>query len=100
MLQHYGGPVHLLITDVVMPGLSGAELARKVVELRPGTPVLYISGYTEGMVVQHGVEASSGFLQKPFTLTAMGEKVREVLDAGKFSPTETAAPWPPPPASN
>ncbi len=83
VLEHCAGPVHLLMTDVVMPGISGAELAKKVSELRPGIPVLYISGYTESMVVQHGVEAGSGFLQKPFSLSALGEKVRQVLDGPK-----------------
>jgi CheY-like chemotaxis protein len=82
VLEHFGGTIHLLMTDVVMPGMSGAELAKRVREQRPGTRVLYVSGYTENMVVRHGIDAASGFLQKPFTLTALGHKVREVLEAG------------------
>ena len=81
VLEHFGGTVHLLMTDVVMPGMSGGELAKCVRDLRPGTAVLYISGYTENTVVQHGIDAASGFLQKPFTLSALGQKVREVLEA-------------------
>jgi PAS domain S-box-containing protein len=86
VLEGFGGTVHLLMTDVVMPGMSGAELAKRVRELRPGTAVLYISGYTESTVVQHGIDAASGFLQKPFTLSALGQKVREVLGAGRAGP--------------
>jgi len=81
VLEHFAGKIHLLITDVIMPGMSGAELGKRVRELRPDTRVIYISGYTESTVVQHGVEATSGFLQKPFTLTALADKAREVLDA-------------------
>ena len=66
---------------LIMPGMSGPELGKRVRQLRPDTRVIYISGYTESTVWQHGVEATSGFLQKPFTLTALGGKVREVLDA-------------------
>jgi PAS domain S-box-containing protein len=81
VLEHFAGKIHLLITDVIMPGMSGAELGKRVRELRPDARVIYISGYTESTVVQHGVEAKAGFLQKPFTLTALAGKVREVLDA-------------------
>jgi CheY-like chemotaxis protein len=81
VLEQFAGKIHLLITDVIMPGMSGAELGKRVRELRPDARVIYISGYTESTVVQHGVEAKAGFLQKPFTLTALAGKVREVLDA-------------------
>jgi DNA-binding NtrC family response regulator len=81
VLGNFSGKVHLLVTDVIMPGMSGAELGRRVRELRPEARVLYISGYTESMVVQHGIEPATGFLQKPFTLKALAGKVREVLDA-------------------
>jgi two-component system, cell cycle sensor histidine kinase and response regulator CckA len=81
MLEHFRGRLDLLVTDVVMPGMSGAELGKRLRGLRPEARVLYISGYTESMVVQHGIEAATGFLQKPFTLKALAHKVREVLDA-------------------
>ncbi len=72
--------IHILITDVVMPGIGGRELARKLVLLRPGISVLYLSGYTEDAVVTPGaLGPSTAFLQKPFTLQNLAKKVREVL---------------------
>jgi PAS domain S-box-containing protein len=76
------GPIHLLVSDVVMPGASGRELARRLAETRPDTPVLYVSGYTDDAIVHHGMlEPGLHFLQKPFTPAALARKVREVLDA-------------------
>ncbi len=72
--------IDILITDVVMPGIGGRELARKLLALRPGISVLYLSGYTEDAVVTHGaLGANTAFLQKPFTLQNLARKVREVL---------------------
>jgi two-component system cell cycle sensor histidine kinase/response regulator CckA len=74
------GPIHLLMTDVVMPGVSGRELAERVEKLRPGIKVLYMSGYTDQAVVHHGIlESDAVLLQKPFTLATLAEKLREIL---------------------
>jgi PAS domain S-box-containing protein len=79
--QQHPGPIHLLLTDVVMPGMSGRALAERAARLRPDLPVLYMSGYTDDDVVRHGVmQAAAAFLQKPFRLDDLLRKVREVLD--------------------
>jgi two-component system cell cycle sensor histidine kinase/response regulator CckA len=79
--EEHVGPLHLLLTDVVMPGRSGRDLARRVEQVRPGIRVLYMSGYTDEAVVHHGVlERGINFIQKPFSPDALLHKVREVLD--------------------
>ena len=75
------GPVHLLLTDVVMPLMSGPRLSEEVVKFYPGIPVLYMSGYTDNAIVHHGVEEGMPFLQKPFSPAALAIKVRECLDS-------------------
>jgi two-component system cell cycle sensor histidine kinase/response regulator CckA len=76
--------IALLVTDVVMPGRSGRELAQEFVRRRPGTRVLYVSGYTNDAFVGGGLpEAGSWFLQKPFSPAALAHKVRDVLDTGR-----------------
>ena len=81
LAQRHAGPIHLLLTDVVMPGMSGRQLADRLARLRPDTKVLYVSGYTDDAVVRHGVlEAGIAYLQKPFTIDSLARKVREVLD--------------------
>ncbi len=75
------GPIQLLITDVVMPALSGPQLARRLLLDRPETKVLYLSGYTDDAVLRHGIlEQATNFLQKPFSLSVFAHKVRELLD--------------------
>jgi CheY-like chemotaxis protein len=73
--------IDVLLTDVVMPGASGPELARQLVERRPLLKVIYMSGYTEDAIVHHGVlNPGIAFLHKPFTSETLGRKIREVLD--------------------
>jgi signal transduction histidine kinase len=79
--RRHDGPIHLVVTDVVMPYMSGRELTARLADLRPETKVLYISGYTDDAVVRHGIlSADANFLQKPFTPQGLARKVREVLD--------------------
>jgi two-component system cell cycle sensor histidine kinase/response regulator CckA len=79
--QHRG-PLHLMVTDVVMPGMGGPELAARLGSLHPELRVLYISGYADDAVLRRGVrEGLASFLQKPFTLDALARKIRDVLDA-------------------
>jgi len=79
--NRHAGPIHLLVTDVVMPLMSGRKLAQRLATLRPALKVLYMSGYTDDAIVRHGVLASGiAFLSKPFTPDALALKVREVLD--------------------
>jgi CheY-like chemotaxis protein len=78
----HAGPIHLLLTDVVMPGLSGRQVAEKLAIRRPEMRVLYASGYTDDSIVRHGIlEEGIAYLQKPFTPESLARKVRAVLDA-------------------
>jgi two-component system, cell cycle sensor histidine kinase and response regulator CckA len=81
LLKDYGKPVHLLVSDVVMPNMSGRQLAEHLVHDRPEMKILYVSGYTDDAVVRHGILAAGmPFLQKPFTPDILARKVRSVLD--------------------
>jgi PAS domain S-box-containing protein len=79
--QAHKGPIHLLLTDVIMPGMNGRELANQLSPIRPDMRVLYMSGYTENHIGHNGtLDQGITLLQKPFTLPALKAKVREMLD--------------------
>ena len=79
--RQHAGPIHLLMTDVVMPGIGGRDVAKQISAQRPDMKVLFTSGYTPDLIEEHGVlEAGLHFLQKPFTMGILVEKIREVLN--------------------
>jgi two-component system cell cycle sensor histidine kinase/response regulator CckA len=78
--EHYPSPIHLLITDIVMPGMNGRELAERMQLIRADMKVLFMSGHTEDAVVRHGVSVQAkAFLQKPFSADTLARKTQEVL---------------------
>jgi two-component system cell cycle sensor histidine kinase/response regulator CckA len=80
LLRQHQGRLDLLMTDVVLPGLGGPEIAAQVIQARPGIKVLFCSGYTERGVIENGaLPSGSAFLQKPFTPESLGRKIRDML---------------------
>ena len=87
LAREHTGPIHLLLTDVVMPKMGGGEMGKQLSALRPGIRVLYMSGYTDGVISQHGVlKEGVHLLQKPFTGRKLAQAVREALDAPEAQP--------------
>jgi two-component system cell cycle sensor histidine kinase/response regulator CckA len=79
--EQYRDTLHLLVTDVVMPGLGGRKVAEQLQVLHPETKVLFLSGYTDDAVIRHGIlHEQVNFLQKPFSPLVLANKVRAVLD--------------------
>jgi DNA-binding response OmpR family regulator len=82
LAEAYRGPINLVLTDVVMPRLNGHDLAERVRVSHPEARVLFMSGYVDDAVVQHGLQTQSiSLLRKPFTPYALAARIREVLDA-------------------
>jgi PAS domain S-box-containing protein len=84
LARAHSGTIDLLVTDVVMPQMSGTQVAQQLSATRPGVKVLYISGYTDNTSVHHdGLEQGTAFLAKPFTPSVLAHRVREMLDSAK-----------------
>jgi PAS domain S-box-containing protein len=79
--KSHSGPIHLLLTDLIMPGINGRELARRICAMRPETKVLYMSGYAENAPAHNRTLEEETVFQKPFSLSALGTKVREKLSS-------------------
>ncbi|MBX3011575.1 MAG: PAS domain S-box protein [Caldilineaceae bacterium] len=91
LARDYPGTIDLVMTDVVMPQMSGRELAKALMEMRPAIKVLFTSGYTDDAVVRHGLlTAEVEFLPKPFSATTLAQKVRAVLDKPASTPSPTS----------
>ena len=87
--KRHEAPIHLMLSDVVMPQMGGRELAQRLATVRPDMKVLYMSGYTSNAIVHHGIlDPGTLFIQKPFTPDSLARKVREVLDADGQAPVE------------
>jgi two-component system cell cycle sensor histidine kinase/response regulator CckA len=84
LAESFVEPIDLLLTDLVMPRMSGLDLARRIRQDRPEIQILYTSGYTEGFVTQDGdrEEIGRAFIEKPFTRAGLARRVRDVLSAG------------------
>jgi PAS domain S-box-containing protein len=83
LVKEHPGEIHLLLTDVVMPGMNGRDLARTLQDLRPGLRYLFMSGYTADVIARNGVlEEGVNFIHKPFTKAALAAKIRDVLATG------------------
>jgi CheY-like chemotaxis protein len=81
IIRDFKGQIDLMVTDVVMPGMSGRQLAERLAKILPDLKVLFVSGYTDDAIVHHGfLDPGTAFLQKPFTPQALARKVREVIE--------------------
>jgi CheY-like chemotaxis protein len=91
LARKHHGRIHLLLTDVVMPGMSGRELANRLIASRPEVKVLYMSGYTNDLIDQHGIlDRDTALLEKPFTLHSLLTKVYHTLHPAQSSKAATA----------
>ncbi len=92
LAAEFKAPIHLMISDVVMPRMGGAKLAGQLRALRPDVKVLFVSGYAEAIVLrQEGIDLSTSFLQKPFSLKTLARKIREVIDVNSSSKAAAAS---------
>ena len=93
LARDYAGPIHLLLTDVIMPKMGGSEVARRLAQIRPGTRILYMSGFTEDAIIRNGIlNDTVAFLPKPFSPAQLLSRVRKLLNTPSMSqPAHPAA---------
>jgi CheY-like chemotaxis protein len=83
LAEKHAGEIHLLMTDVVMPKMNGRDLAKRLLSLYPSLKRLFMSGYTANVIAHHGIlDEGVCFIQKPFSIKNLADKVREALDQG------------------
>jgi CheY-like chemotaxis protein len=83
LAQQHSGPIHMVVTDMVMPRMSGRQLADQLARIRPKIPILFMSGYTDDAILQSGATGpGEAFVHKPISPLALARKVRQILDAG------------------
>lgn len=80
LAKEYSGEMHLLLTDVVMPGMNGRELAERIIEIRPKIKCLYMSGYTANVIAHHRIPEGEWFIQKPFSRQELAKKIKMILE--------------------
>lgn len=84
LASEHAGPIHLLLTDIMMPGMNGVEVANEVLRVRPDIRVFYMSGYADQELVRQGLlKSGTRFLQKPFTPQELAGRVREILSGAR-----------------
>ena len=84
MAEKHKGNIDLLLTDVIMPGSNGRELAKKMQKIFPAIKILFMSGYTDEGIARHGIlDKDAQLIQKPFSIQSLAEKIRELLDQSK-----------------
>jgi len=88
------GKIDLLLTDVVMPGMNGVELADKLRHLKPGLVTVFMSGYAEGDLIRKARASSAAHIQKPFTVDSLLTQIADALNAGARQPTDKPSPYP------
>jgi PAS domain S-box-containing protein len=80
--EHYKGPIHLVVTDIVMPGMTGPEVAKRISEKRTDVKILFISGYSDGAIAHQGLlDGDATYIEKPFGIEILAQKVRDILDS-------------------
>jgi len=93
VVEEHKAPIALLLTDLMMPGMNGVELADFLLTLRPGMKVLYMSGYDDAIIQHFPLQVGSAFLQKPFLWEELAGKIQELLGQSGLQPLQPSSPY-------